>query len=263
MSVIKRLWVRSSIKRIAYLLVLLAVWQIVYRCGVFPEILFPGPQTVFDTLVRELADLSLLRKAGNSLLMIVYGLLLSLAMVFVFTVLAMLNKSVRHLADTLISVLDPLPGIALLPLAILWFGVGSEALLFVMVHSILWPVLLNIMTGFDTVPAIYREIGMGIGLSKFRIVTGILIPAAFPSILSGLKTGWSRAWRALISSEMVFGATGSSSGLGWDIYLKRSYLDMPGMFACLIVIMIIGILVDDFFFKRLEKSTIVKWGMTR
>jgi len=104
---------------------------------------------------------------------------------------------------------------------------------------------------------------MGIGLSKVRMVTGIFFPAALPSILSGLKTGWSRAWRALIAAEMVFGAVGRASGLGWDIQIKRGFLDMPGMFASLIIIMIIGILIEDIFFKRIEKATIMKWGMVQ
>jgi len=226
-------------------------------------LLFPGPRTVLESLAREIGDGSLLVKAGVSLYMILVGLFISLLFVFVITVLAMLSKSINELARTLISVLDPLPGVALLPLAILWFGIGRGAIFFVMIHSILWPVLLNVLTGFDIVPAIYKELGMGIGLSKVRMVTDIYTPAALPSILSGLKTGWSRAWRALIAAEMVFGAVGRASGLGWDIYIKRGFLDMPGMFASLIVIMIVGILVEDLFFKRVEDATIRKWGMAQ
>jgi len=259
----KNLWEKSAIKRIVYVIVILITWEALFRLKLFPPLLFPSPETVMKAFVQEVSDGSILIKAGVSLYMVLEGLLISLLLVSVIITLAMLNKTIHHLAKTLISVLDPLPGIALLPLAILWFGIGREAILFVMVHSILWPVLLNILTGFDTVPVIYKEVGMNIGLSRIRMVTGIYVPAALPSILSGIKTGWSRAWRALIAAEMVFGAAGRSSGLGWDIYLKRGYLDMPGMFVSLIVIMIIGILIEDLFFKRVEKATIVKWGMVR
>ena len=230
---------------------------------VFSPLLFPSPVTVFTTFVKEIADGSLLLKAGASLLMILLGLLISVAIVIVLMTLVMLSKNVRDLAGTLISVLDPLPGVALLPIAILWFGIGKEAILFVMIHSILWPILLSVITGFDAVPLIFREVGMGMGLSKMRMMTGVYIPSAFPNILAGLKTGWSRAWRSLIAAEMVFGAVGQMAGLGWDIYMKRSYLDMAGMFASLIMIMIIGMLMEDYFFKKVEKATLVKWGMVR
>ena len=259
----KRIWEKTAVKRVFYVIVIVAIWEVIYLLEVFPVLLFPGPGTVFLTLAKEIADGSLLIKAGASLYMIVLGLVISVALVLLLMVLSMLSKTVHNLCGTLISVLDPLPGIALLPLAILWFGIGRDAILFVMVHSILWPVLLNVMKGFETVPLIYREVGMGIGLSRLRMVWGIFIPAALPSILAGLKTGWSRAWRSLIGAEMVFGAAGSAAGLGWDIYLKRSFLDMPGMFACLIVIMAIGLLIEDLFFKRVENATIVKWGMAR
>lgn len=81
------------------------------------------------------------------------------------------------------------------------------------------------------------------------------------SIIMGLKSGWARAWRALIAAEMIFGTTGALGGLGWDIYIKRSYLDMPGMLATLIVLMVIGILIEDLLFKFIENKTIKKWGV--
>ena len=188
-------------------------------------------------------------------------MLVSAILTVVLTLLAMYSKSVKSLISTLISVFDPLPGIALLPLAILWAGIGDEAIIFIMIHSIIWPMLLNIIGGFNTVPIIYQDVGRSIGLKDSKLITGVFIPASIPSILTGFKTGWARAWRALISAEMVFGATGASGGLGWDIYMKRSYLDMPGMFASLIVIMLIGIVVEDIIFKKIENNTVKKWGM--
>ena len=210
-----------------------------------------------------MADGSLLAKTGYSLYLIGVGMGISAALTLILTLAAMFFPTVKDLIRTLISVLDPLPGIALLPLAILWIGIGEGAILFVMVHSILWPMLLNVITGFESVPPIYMDVGRLIGLNRLKMMTGVLMPASFPSILTGVKTGWARAWRALISAEMVFGATGVIGGLGWDIYIKRSDLDMPGMFASLIVIMAVGILVEDLFFRNLERVTVRRWGMMR
>jgi len=257
----KGIWSHTIVRRITYITVLIAVWYGVYAMKLFPEILFPSPFTVLETLFSELADGSLVTKTGYSLYLIVIGILISIALAFVLTVLAMTVPTVKDIVMTLVTVMDPLPGIALLPLAILWIGIGEKSIIFIMIHSVLWPMLLNVINGFDSVPKIYKDIGQNIGLSKFGIISGVYVPAAFPSILTGLKTGWARAWRALISAEMVFGATGLVGGLGWDIYVKRSYLNMAGMFSTLLVIMLIGILVEDMLFKKIEKATVGKWGM--
>ena len=101
------------------------------------------------------------------------------------------------------------------------------------------------------------------GLSMIRLIMDIYLPASLPSILSGLKVGWARAWRALISAEMIFGVSGAVGGLGWFIYVKRYQMDTAGTFAALVVIMIIGILIEHLLFNSLEKHTIRKWGMIK
>ncbi len=249
------------IRRIFYILIFLSLWQIVFMLNLFSEILFPSPITVFKTLFREIADGSIFIKTSYTLYLIFIGLLVSFFIVAVMAVLASVSAIFKDLMHTLISVFDPLPGIALLPIAILWFGIGKAAIIFIMIHSIIWPSLLSVMAGFDAIPKIYREVGQNIGLSKLQMIKDVYVPAAFPNILMGIKNGWARAWRSLIAAEMVFGTTGAIGGLGWDIYLKRSYLDMPGMLATLIVLMVIGILIEDLFFSTIEKNTIKKWGM--
>jgi NitT/TauT family transport system permease protein len=258
-----RLWSRAWVRRIAYFAFFALLWQLLWAVKIFPPILFPSVGQIAGSLFREMADGSLLAKTGYSLYLILLGMAFSSVLTLILTVLSMFFPTVKDLIRTLISVMDPLPGIALLPLAILWIGIGEGAILFVMVHSILWPMLLNVITGFESVPPIYEDVGRLIGLKRIRMMTGILVPASFPSILTGIKTGWARAWRALISAEMVFGATGVVGGLGWDIYIKRSYLDMPGMFASLLVIMAVGILVEDLLFRNLERVTVRRWGMMR
>src|SRR3546814_8530940 len=106
---------------------------------------------------------------------------------------------------------NPLPAIALLPLALIWFGLGEGSLIFVLVHSVLWAVALNTHSGFLSVSPTLRMVGRNYGLSGFLYVRQILIPAAFASILSGLKIGWAFAWRTLIAAVFVFGL---SSGYG-------------------------------------------------
>jgi NitT/TauT family transport system permease protein len=122
---------------------------------------------------------------------------------------------------------NPLPAIALLPLAMLWFGLGVPSLMFVMVHSVLWAVALNTHAGFQSISETHRMVGQNYGLRGLRYVGAILIRAAFPSILTGLKIGWAFAWRTLIAAELVFGVSSRSGGLGWFIYENRNLLQTP------------------------------------
>ncbi len=129
---------------------------------------------------------------------------------------------------------NPLPAIALLPLALIWFGLGYGSIVFVIVHSVLWAVALNTHSGFLSVSNTLRMVGRNYGLSGLRYVGGILIPAAFPSILTGLKIGWAFAWRTLIAAELVFGVSSGSGGLGWFIYENKNQLEIPAVFAGLL-----------------------------
>lgn len=261
MKNIEKILENIIVRRLIYLICFFIIWQLIYNTQLFSKILFPSPALVIEKLFAEITDGSMLIKTGYTLYLIFLGLLVSFLITAVLIVFSNISPVFKDLMRTLISVFDPLPGIALLPIAILWFGIGKTAIIFIMVHSVIWPTLLSVITGFDSIPKIYKEVGQNIGLTKLQMIRDIYVPAAFPSILMGIKNGWARAWRSLIAAEMVFGTTGAIGGLGWDIYLKRNYLDMPGMLATLLILMIIGILIEDLFFKTLENKTIRKWGM--
>ena len=104
-------------------------------------------------------------------------------------------------------------------------------------------------------------VGRNYGLRGLPYVARILVPAAFPSILSGLKIGWAFAWRTLIAAELVFGATSGSGGLGWFIYENKNLLDIPAVFSGLFTVILIGLVVEGLIFRKLEQHTVRKWGM--
>jgi NitT/TauT family transport system permease protein len=158
---------------------------------------------------------------------------------------------------------NPVPAIALLPLALIWFGLGTPSLVFVIVHSVLWAVALNTLTGFRAVPETLRMTGRNCGLNGIGYVSLILIPAAFPSILAGLKIGWAFAWRTLIAAELVFGVSSRSGGLGWYIFEARSELETDRVFAGLLAVILIGLIVEAVIFRFIERRTVQRWGMQR
>jgi NitT/TauT family transport system permease protein len=106
-----------------------------------------------------------------------------------------------------------------------------------------------------------RMVGRNCGLSGLRYVGSILIPAAFPSILTGLKIGWAFAWRTLIAAELVFGVSSGSGGLGWFIYENKNQLEIPSVFAGLLTVIIIGLVVENVVFRSIEARTVHRWGM--
>ena len=151
--------------------------------------------------------------------------------------------------------------IALLPLALMWFGLGNASLVFVLVHSVMWPMALNTHTGFRSVSPTLRMVGRNVGLRGLRYTAAILIPAAFPSILAGLKIGWAFAWRTLIAAELVFGVSSGSGGLGWFIYERKNQLDTGAVFAGLLTVILIGLVVEGVLFRWVENHTVRRWGM--
>lgn len=247
--------------RLFWIIVFLIIWELAARSGIFPEAIFPSLPVIARALADAVVSGDILLQTGWSLALILEGLLIGLAAAVLLSSLAVSSTICAGLVDTLTAIAHPLPGIALLPLIIIWFGTGTPAILVIIVHSVIWPLILNIITGFRAIPPIYKETGLNLGLNQVRIIKDILIPASLPYVLSGIRIGWARAWRALISAEMIFGAVGLKGGLGWYIFKQRVFMDTPGIFAGLFVIVLIGIAVEDWVFAALEERTVKKWGM--
>ena len=205
----------------------------------------------------------LLQRVAVSLQVLLMGYGAGVFLAAVLTTIAVSSRFGTDLLSTLASMFNPLPAIALLPLALLWFGLGKGSLVFVIIHSVLWAVALNTHTGFQSVSEALRMTGQNYELRGLRFVLHILIPAAFPSILAGLKIGWAFAWRTEIAAELVFGATTGSGGLGWFIFEARNLLDTASVFAGLISVVVIGLVVENVVFRSIERSTVRKWGMQR
>ncbi|MBS3811944.1 MAG: ABC transporter permease subunit [Halanaerobiales bacterium] len=250
------------IERIIWILLLAIVWELVVLTGRFSTLILPSLRSILHSLYLSISRGDLLAQIYFSMSIIIQGIIISLIIAMVLVFLSLFSKVFTSLLETIIAIAHPLPGIALLPLVILWMGAGRKAILFIIIHSVLWPLVLNLKTGFQSIPEVYKLIGKNYELNKLQIMIKILTPASFPYFLAGMKIGWARAWRALISAEMLFGAANSIGGLGWFIFEKRSFFDLPGVFAGIIVIVIIGILIEDFVFQSIENHTIKKWGMS-
>lgn len=252
----------ALIRKVLVLSLLAAVWEAAARFSAQP-ILFPSFLETARAFIESLLQENLLSASWNSLSVLIKGYVHAIAGAFVFVSLAMAIRFVRELLQTLISMFNPLPAIALLPVAMLWFGLGQTSLLVVLVHAVLWPFALATLSGFDGVPETQRLVGRNYGLRGPAYVVRILIPAALPSILYGMKIAWAFAWRTLIAAELVFGVSSSSGGLGWFIFRNRNELFTDKVFAGLAMVIIIGLLVEGILFRIVETVTVRRWGMQR
>lgn len=253
----KHFWIQSII----WCILLIVFWELSVTTGLANNYLLPS----FSSVIRELFSLlktnEFLMQIGNSLLLITKGFAISVIVAMAMAGLASFQSVFRSFIKTMCVILTPLPAVAILPVIIMFFGINEESMIVLIMHSVVWPLIVNALNGVSIIPDIYKAFGQNIGMPKYKIATHIYLMSAFPNILAGFRIGWGRAWRALISAEMVFGMIGSLGGLGYFIYTNRAYGNMTRVMCGIIVIAVLGIVVETILFGVTEKFTVKKWGM--
>jgi NitT/TauT family transport system permease protein len=252
--------VSDAIRKVVLLVVLALVWE-AYARGLGNELLFPTFTATVGALFRAIVSGELPRAVVYTLTLLMKGYLAGLALAALLTAFASATRVGADLLETLTAMFNPLPSIALLPLALIWFGLGDASVIFVLVHAVLWSVALNTYSGFRALSPTLKMVGQNYGLSAAGYVTRILIPGAFPSILTGLKVGWAFAWRTLIAAELVFGVSSGSGGVGWFIFERKNQLLIPDVFAGLLTVILLGLIVEHALFRTVEARTVRRWGM--
>lgn len=258
----ERAWSRlpTWLRRLIILAVAVAIWELYVKAAHVSHLVFASPYAVAKSFVTGWGNGQIAGATGVTLQALAIGMAIGIALAIVFTVFATWTTVGRDALMMFTSMLNPLPSIAILPLAIIWFGLNEKALVFVVANAVVWPIAINVTTGFRTVNATLVMVGRNLGLSGWRLVRDVLLPAALPYIVTGVKVGWAFAWRTIIASELVFGTAGGSGGLGYFINKSQYFLDIPAVFAGLVTIAVIGIIVEVGF-NMLERRTVIRWGM--
>ena len=260
LTLFERLYNQNWLRKLFVLVVIAVCWEL-YARWLDNELLVPTFSATVRALVNGIASGVIVTRSMLSIKVLLMGFATGVFIAAVLTFLAINTRIGNDFLETMTAMFNPLPAIALLPLALIWFGLGTGSLIFVLVHSVLWAVALNTHAGFRSVSITHRMVGQNYGLRGISFVTKILIPAAFPSILAGLKIGWAFAWRTLIAAELVFGTTSGQGGLGWYIFEAKNQLNIPEVFAGLLSIILIGLFIENVVFKLIEAKTIGRWGM--
>jgi NitT/TauT family transport system permease protein len=243
--------------RLLFFAALLAAWEGLFRLHLWPAYVFPSPSSVGASLAAGLADGSYLLAIATSLRRILVGYGLSLA---IGIPLGLALGRIRLLQDTVGTMalgLQALPSICWLPLALLWFGLSERAIIFVAVMGAVLSVTLATTDGVRNTPPLYLRAARTMGARGLQLYMRVILPAALPAILSGMKLGWSFAWRSLMAGELLY----VSMGLGQLLAMGRELNDMSQVIAVMLVIITIGLLVDRALFSPLETHLRERWGL--
>lgn len=254
---------KGLLAQIIFVIVVLLLWE--WYARMRNIMAFPTLEAIFTKLIDCFVNpqRAILSYLGNSLVAILKGLGIGVVLAVLFSGLSVASTTFNAIYNLVVSVFDLLPGVALLPILMITVGANDTSILILVVHSVLWPMSRNIIDGFRTTPKIYIESGKNIGLGRLGLILGVYIPSSFANMLSGIKVGWARAWRGLISAEMIFGAT-QSAGIGVFINNSRTvWIDYTSVYAALVLIIVVGVVVEYGIFQTIEKHTVRKWGMVR
>jgi NitT/TauT family transport system permease protein len=239
-------------------LVIGILWEAFARLGPFPPKLFPAVETIFSTFVRLIGNGILVIHALSTLLRLIIAFLLAALAGVGLGILIGRCRWAEDFFLPLVSIGNPIPGLAYAPLFVLWFGLGNLPAVLLVAFAAAFPVALNTWTGVKAVKEIWIRAAQAMGAVDRQLFWKVVLPGALPYILTGLRLGLARAWRVLVAVEML---TSVRLGLGWLIFGAREFLNTDVMLAGIAVIGLVGFLLEKLVFQKLEELTLVRWGM--
>ena len=240
---------------------LLAVWQLVVWSGVQPAYNLPAPLDVLATLRVLAGDGDLQRALGNSIARGVLGFVVAVLIGTPVGLVVARVRLVRRSVGPLITGLQVLPSVAWVPAAILWFGLSEATVYFVILMGAVPSIINGLVAGVDQVPPIYRRVGQVLGAGRWAMVRHVVLPAALPGYLAGLKQGWAFSWRSLMAAEIIAVGGGIKFGLGGLLNQGRDLVDTSIVISAILLILLVGIAVELLFFAPLERRTLKGRGL--
>ena len=248
---------RAAARRAAFYVAIVASWQAAASAGALPDGLLPSPWEVAEDIARGAADSSLIFGVATTLWRLMAGLAIAIGAGVALGVAMARVRAVNETVGSLVLGLQSIPSIAWVPVALIWFGVSDAGIVFVTAVGAVFAVTTSIYSSVRNIPPHYLEAARNMGARGGQLVTRVLLPAAFPHMISGFKQGWAFAWRGVVGAEMLF----SFLGLGFLLNVGRHTVDISQVVAVLVVIMAMGMAVDAALFRRIEDRVRERWGL--
>jgi NitT/TauT family transport system permease protein len=241
---------------------LLLLWELAVQLHLWSPVLLPAPIKVVEYLKTAAADGTLWQATVITVKRLLIGYVIGLIGGVPLGLLTARWNLLHDTIGTLALGLTTLPSVCWVPLALLWFGQSEAAMLFVVVMGTLWSVVIATDTGVRHVPPIYRRAALTMGSKGFHIWLTVILPAALPYIVSGMKQGWAFAWRSLMAAE-IFVTILTGFGLGQLLHYGRELNAMDQVIAIMLVIVGIGLLADKTLFAPIERFLHRRWGTSQ
>ncbi len=243
--------------RVAFILFIIVVWQILFILNIWPEFLFPSPLMVANTLSDGFKDGTFIQAIGASFRRLLLGYLISIIFGTLLGILIASNKIIEEMIGPFILALQSIPSIVWLPLALLWFSLGETAIISVVVLGGTWNMVINSSTGIKNVQPILIRAAQTMGINKIQLFWKVILPASIPHLITGMRLSWAFSWRALMAGELI----GSGDGLGQILMWGRDMGNMSLVISVILLIGSIGYLTDNFIFKKFEDKVLNRWGL--
>ena len=259
-KIVNKIINKDTLSLVIFISVFLAVWQLVYMSEVLPKLSLPSPLAVGQTITELVLDFTLVKGTAFTLWRLFLGFLISLALGLIIGLLMIKFQQFGKTMSSFAVGLQSFPSIAWIPFAILLIGFNDSGILFVVVMSCVFSVMLSTYTGLRNVPPIYIRAARNMGAKGFTLFRYVLIPAATPTLIMGMRQAWSFAWHALIGAEMLITTL---VGLGYILSVGREFSNMSQIIATMIVIFTIGLIFDRVVFIKIEEKIRDRWGLNQ
>ena len=256
----KRVLNKDTLSLIIFLGAFVGLWQLVYTLEIFPKLSLPSPFAVGQTIIELILDFTLIEGTALTLWRLFIGFMTSITLGMSIGLLMIKFPQFGKTMSSFAVGLQSFPSIAWIPFAILLIGFNDFGILFVVIMSSIFSVMLSTYTGIRNVPPIYLRAAKNMGAKGFSLFRHVLIPAATPSLINGMRQAWSFAWHALIGAEMLITTL---VGLGYILSVGREFSNMSQIIATMIVIFAIGLIFDRIVFIKIEEKVRDRWGLNQ
>lgn len=236
-----------------------AVWQALSWANIWPRVLFPSPWEVAQTFATDIQSGVLFVNLWTSLRSLFWGFVVGCAIAVPLGYLMGLSKASRNFFDPLVNLLQAIPGLAWIPFAILWFGLGQGAVVFIIVMSVFFPVLHNLLTGIRMVQPVLIEAVQTLGAGRAAVIRHVIFPSTLPHLMTGIRLGIAFGFRSLVGGEMI----ASTDGLGYAIFNAQQYFQSARIVVGMLTIGIVWLVMDRVVLRPIESRTTVRWGLIR
>lgn len=245
------------VRILVFYLALFAFWQLLYELEVWSPYIFPSPGDVWDTLRARLEDGTIWDATQLTMKRMLIGYVLSIGVGLTIGIAMGTMRWVDETLGTLVLGLQSLPSVTWFPLALLWFGLNENAIIFVVLMGSVNSIAISARAGVRSIPPLLIRAGRMFGGRRWQMLLYVILPGMLPSMIQGLKLGWSFAWRSLLAAELLF----VSRSLGYLLQTGRDLNDVSLVVATMMVIVVIGMAVDRLVFAQVERAINERWGL--